>query len=337
MESVIEERLQQLLDEGIDVGWFLDCSRDELRAYLGNVKAHRCRLDAVEANLILALNHFDKKTSPNARPTDNADDVAEETGESKAEANKKAHRAALFDRLPEVSKALAEGRITAGHADLLTHIPAKHHQALETDLGELLEIAAAESVDEFKETVRAWKDQAARDNGDDPHKMRHDARTCSVRKDKEGMVRVSASLAPEDGAKVSNALTQLAESATGHPEPESRPARTRREPTVVVAIGLAELQAGGDGVAFGGGPISAETVRKLACEGGIVPMVFNSDGVVLDMGRKTRLATNSQRLALQIRYGNCCAVPGCERPFEWCHIHHLDQWHRKPGRQPLAA
>ena len=67
-------------------------------------------------------------------------------------------------------------------------------------------------------------------------------------------------------------------------------------------------------------------VRKLACEGGIIPMVFNSEGVVLDMGRRTRLATNSQRLALQVRYGNCCAVPGCDRPFEWCHIHHLDHW-----------
>jgi len=70
--NVIEERLQHLLDRGIDVDWFADCGRDELRAYLGNLKAHRCRLDAVETNVIRALNRFDKKTSPLARPTDNA-------------------------------------------------------------------------------------------------------------------------------------------------------------------------------------------------------------------------------------------------------------------------
>jgi len=71
------------------------------------------------------------------------------------------------------------------------------------------------------------------------------------------------------------------------------PAKPRgsNEPLVIVGIQLADLQAGLDGHASGGGPVSAETVRKLACEGSVIPMIFNSDGVVLDMGRKTRFAT----------------------------------------------
>ena len=82
---MIAERIQELLEEGISVDYFDGTDRPELTAYLGNLKAHRCRLDAVEANVVLALNRVDKQTTPSARPSDNADDLAKETGDSKAE------------------------------------------------------------------------------------------------------------------------------------------------------------------------------------------------------------------------------------------------------------
>ena len=171
MGVMLEERIQTLLDAGIDVDWFGDCSRDMLRGYLGNLQAHRCRLDAVEANVMLALNRLDKQTAPEARPSDNADDIRDQTGKSNAESNRTARRAELFDRWPQTSAALAAGQISSGHADLLTSIPAKYHDALETDLAQLLTTAATEAVDEFKETLRAWKDQTAKDAGEDPHQL----------------------------------------------------------------------------------------------------------------------------------------------------------------------
>ena len=222
-----------------------------------------------------------------------------------------------------------------------------------------------ESVDEFRHTVRHWKDQTARANGEDPHQRRRDNRTCSIRGDRDGMTRLNALLDPEAGAIVRNAIThkaqallrryqnnnetrtrsyqqRLADALTaictnpenGNPNSEDSEdgeggeggAKGRREPTVVVGIQLADLQAGRDGTAYGTGPISAETARKLACECAIIPIVLGSNSVVLDMGRKTRLATSHQRLALATRYDNHCTVPGCDRPFEWCHIHHIDHW-----------
>jgi len=353
LRAVIEERLQILLDAGIDVDWFDGCARDELRAYLGNLQAHRCRLDAVEANVVLALNRVDKKTAPKARPSDNAHDVRDETGKSNAEANRTTRRAELFDRWPAVSAALAEGEITSGHADLLTGIPSKYHEALTIDLAQLLVIAANESVDEFRETLAAWKDATAKAAGDDPHKQRCEARSCSIRKDKDGMVRLNATMHPEAGAKVRNAVTEiaqdllredqvddittershnqrmadalemLAERATSGGAAEGP---SRREPTVVVTVGLEDLKAGLDGAVLGAGPLPAETIRKLACEAGILPAVLDGNGAVLDLGRRTRLASGPQRLALQTRYGAECAVPGCDRPFEWCHIHHIEHW-----------
>ena len=310
----------------------------------------------------MALNRLAKQTSPKARPSDSADDIAAATGESRFEANKTARRAELIERLPEVNQALAAGEITAGHADLLTSIPHKWHHTLEEELEALLRKARVESVDEFRHTVRQWKDQTAKANGEDPHQRRRDNRSCSIRGDRDGMTRLNALLDPEAGAIVRNTLThkaqallrrdqdndetgtrsyqqRLADALTaictnprnGNPNSEDSEdgegsAKGRREPTVVVGIQLADLQAGRDGTAYGTGPISAETVRKLACEGAIIPIVLGSNSVVLDMGRKTRLASHHQRLALAARYDNHCAVPGCDRPFEWCHIHHIDHW-----------
>lgn len=48
-------------------------------------------------------------------------------------------------------------------------------------------------------------------------------------------------------------------------------------------------------------------------------------GAVLDLGRRRRLASRAQRLALIVRDGGC-SFPGCDRPPEWCERHHLTAW-----------
>jgi hypothetical protein len=336
------------LRNGATVDYFDDHTRAELGGLLTELKCHRGRLDAVEANVLLAINVWDKRSAPNARPSDTADDVTENTGESRHEANKKARRAELFDDLPSVTAALAAGAITAGHADLLAAIPATYIDALTADLADLLAQAAVQSVDEFAQTVRKWKELQLRRSGDDPHKTRRDQRGLSLRQDRfTGMTRVSGQLDPESGAIVRGAIEraaqQLLRDDQQDPSDSERRTHTQRtadalteicrrpesdacnEPTVIVGIGLDDLVSGLDGVAHGAGPVSAETARKLAYEGGIIPLVLNRDSVVLDMGRRTRLATTQQRLALLARYGGC-AVETCDRPFEWCHMHHIEPW-----------
>ncbi len=49
------------------------------------------------------------------------------------------------------------------------------------------------------------------------------------------------------------------------------------------------------------------------------------DSVVLDMGRKVRLATAAQRRALAVRDQHC-RFPSCSRPPQWCDAHHIDSW-----------
>ncbi|MBB5480245.1 HNH endonuclease signature motif containing protein [Micromonospora parathelypteridis] len=74
-----------------------------------------------------------------------------------------------------------------------------------------------------------------------------------------------------------------------------------------------------------GGQLSADTVRRLACDARILPAVLGGNGLVLDVGRQRRLVTGPLRRALVLR-DRGCAFPGCDRPPRWCDAHHIHHW-----------
>jgi len=99
-------------------------------------------------------------------------------------------------------------------------------------------------------------------------------------------------------------------------------------PTVVVTIELDALRrrlgaAGGD-LRFAG-PVTAETVRRMCCDAGIIPIVLGANGEPLDVGRLSYPVTLAIRRALEARDGGC-AFPGCDRPPTWCAAHHNVHW-----------
>lgn len=73
--------------------------------------------------------------------------------------------------------------------------------------------------------------------------------------------------------------------------------------------------------------ISASEARRMACESGIIPAVLGSRSQPLDLGRKTRFHTPSQRHALALR-DRGCAAQGCDWPPAMCHAHHGNPWVR---------
>jgi len=68
-----------------------------------------------------------------------------------------------------------------------------------------------------------------------------------------------------------------------------------------------------------------ETIRRMACEAEIIPVVLNSKGVVIDIGRASRLATRYQRKAIEAMYSHC-AIPDCKVPISQCQPHHIAYW-----------
>ncbi|MGW9549879.1 DUF222 domain-containing protein [Citricoccus zhacaiensis] len=73
------------------------------------------------------------------------------------------------------------------------------------------------------------------------------------------------------------------------------------------------------------GPISPSTVRALACDADILPVVMGGSGQVLDVGRTQRLFPHRLRRAITARDGGC-ASPGCTIPAPWCEVHHIQWW-----------
>ncbi|MET8092048.1 DUF222 domain-containing protein [Micromonospora sp. NPDC005220] len=95
---------------------------------------------------------------------------------------------------------------------------------------------------------------------------------------------------------------------------------------VVVTTGYDELTRQlGTGALDTGLYLSAEAVRRLACDASILPAVLGGAGQVLDVGRQRRLITGPLRRALVLR-DRGCAFPGCDRPPRWCDAHHIRHW-----------
>jgi hypothetical protein len=74
-----------------------------------------------------------------------------------------------------------------------------------------------------------------------------------------------------------------------------------------------------------GEKLPASVVRQLLCDADLLPAVLNGDSEPLDVGRTQRLVTPPIRAALELRDGGC-VFPGCEKPPEACHAHHLVPW-----------
>ena len=81
-------------------------------------------------------------------------------------------------------------------------------------------------------------------------------------------------------------------------------------------------------------PISIATVERHVCEAGIVPVLFDTDGQAVNVGRAKRRFTPRQRIGLAARDGGCL-FPGCDRPPSWCEAHHITPW-VQGGRTDLA-
>jgi hypothetical protein len=138
---------------------------------------------------------------------------------------------------------------------------------------------------------------------------------------------------PRDhGARMWDAIVTLAQHSLDTdlpPESHGAPAR------LVITTDLEALQTGladsavtgvaGVGLTGDGMELSVSTVRRLACDAEVIPVVLGTRGEPLDVGRARRLVTLAIWIALVLRDRHC-AFPGCDRPPVMCHAHHILPW-----------
>ncbi|TCC08815.1 HNH endonuclease [Kribbella soli] len=97
-------------------------------------------------------------------------------------------------------------------------------------------------------------------------------------------------------------------------------------PHITVTIDFNDLKAAtadATGQLIYGEALSAATIRRLACDAHILPVVIGSDSQPLDLGTTVRLATGPMRKALIARDKGCVC---CGAPPIYCDAHHVISW-----------
>ena len=103
--------------------------------------------------------------------------------------------------------------------------------------------------------------------------------------------------------------------------------RGRPLPLLRISTSLDDLKDGlhRAGITDSGDHLSAQTLRRLACDAQIIPVVLNSKSRVIDVGRRTRVISEALRIAV-IHRDEHCVWPGCAAPPDRCDCHHVEHW-----------
>lgn len=72
-------------------------------------------------------------------------------------------------------------------------------------------------------------------------------------------------------------------------------------------------------------PLPVSAIRRMAADAGVIPMVLGREGQILDLGRRERLFTRHQKLALVERDRGCAF---CGAPPGHTVVHHVEWWSR---------
>jgi hypothetical protein len=127
------------------------------------------------------------------------------------------------------------------------------------------------------------------------------------------------------GTRNGLALTELIESITDHDAPRTGGGGATIVVTMTLEQLMADLEAAGVCDLDTGGHISAGEARRLACTAGVIPAVLGGKSQVLDLGRRRRLHSEHQRIALGLKDKGCTAEH-CDKPPSMCHAHHDIPW-----------
>lgn len=168
----------------------------------------------------------------------------------------------------------------------------------------------------------------------------------------EGMSAYMLVLDPEAAARFEAALDPLSAPAPTEAQRDLRSAGQRRADALIALVSRAvtagegvpvqakaqlivsipwndlALASRGSGVVLGrceGAVLDPETVRKIACDAQLIPMVLGADSEPLDVGRAKRLVPPGMLKALWVR-DQGCTYPGCHAPPAWTDAHHIRHW-----------
>ncbi len=347
------------LREVADVpSWSLD--DDETGETLAEITALRAQLDEVEARLLAHAETLELPSRTGARSLQAW--YARHTRLSRPEAARRVGLARALAVHDQTRQAMARGEAHAEQAAVITDaVAVLDHQRDQAEKHLLTEAAHhdADALRRLGQRILEVVDPARADEHEarllrDQEQRARRATRFSMRDDGDGTVHGRFTLPAAQAAMLQKALCALA--APKHVRATDgagsydwqRPTSERlgrafceyveRYPTdrlphqcgvnatVVVTMPVSTLVGGLQAARLDtGDSLSPGEARRLACEAGLVPAVLDGRSRVLDLGRKTRLHSASQRLALTLEQPTC-QHPSCDTPAAYCHVHHELPW-----------
>lgn len=283
--------------------------------------------------------------------------------QSAKDAKASAEREQTCTAMPAFEDALADGSVSSGHVDAIAAATRNLDDGeLAEFVGEsnsLLSTAEQQGVDRFaKECRDLAKGIRARHNAqadvDELERQRHQSKVTRWVDKVTGMHKTLIECDPLTDRTIWSAVQRTRGRLRQRDHQTSGPKPTWDRLTVdSFADALNGGQAGASAVVThidletlidglherglcetdSGVPLPIDTVRRLACDADIIPVVLDGDGIVLDQGRAKRLATPEQRTAIQAMQATC-SHPDCTVSIDDCRIHHIEPWSRG-GRSDL--
>jgi hypothetical protein len=263
-----------------------------------------------------------------------------------------------LEALPKISAAMSRGQLSYSKVRALTRI------ANEEIEDYLLSIALHGTAEHVERLVQGFR--RAKEAEELSREARQQAeRGLSYRWDDDGSLVLKSRLPAEIGALFLKALDAASEEIStpnvpagtcvvNQPpeDPNERPSRSARRADACAALAHAFLKHGALTLNGGerhqivvhvdagtlrdstagqceieeGPSLSAETVRRFACDCSVVMMLENGQGEALDVGRRTRSISPALRRALNAR-DRGCRFPGCTHT-RYLDAHHVQHWAR---------
>jgi hypothetical protein len=321
--------------------------RDGLAELVAAIAALRAWCDARQVRAVRAQ----RRLAAEGRAESPKDLLASDGKQSAKDAKAADERERVCTSMPGFEDALAAGTVSAGHLDALANASRRLDDAeraeLATHAADLLVDAANQPVDAFERECRdlvrlITATSAHSSDGDELERQRRASKVSRWTDPETGMRHTHLELDPERDAalwaSIDAARRRLRRAGSGSPD------WNQLQVDAVLHAVRGNAPGGGGVLALvdvhtlvgglhersvcelaDGTALPVATVRRLACELGIIPVVLDGAGRALDVGRRQRLATEAQRHALLAMH-TTCAFPGCTAPVEWCEVHHVEPW-----------
>jgi hypothetical protein len=336
-----------------------DMNITELRAFMADLRVRQAKLDAqmLEASARMISLMHDPVAPTFVIPER---ELVAHGGLTSREAREVVSRGLVTEVAPEMASVLAAGSTTAAHVDALGRglkIAGAEREAFMAHLPELVEASTSMTVSEFSHLVTETAKSVVTDDGLSTFERQKRETFFKMRNEADGCLSVSGKFDPISASILKSKIGRLVESMfhSGDKEvpvdvmPWIEPNDHRQAQALIALVnGASEtfsdvpvraeivvhvdletlhhgLHTGGTCRTALGADLPVETVRRLACEAEILPVVLDGRSVPIDVGRSKRLATVHQRRALEAIYPTC-AIPDCEVIFDHCNVHHIDYW-----------